>query len=227
MENKNLGILGLGNRSTLFYIDELNKRFNALFNGYSTCPFILYNIDFENINPYLPNQFHKLKPILSLYINKIINLGINILLIPNITLHESIDKIYIDLEIAHPVQLTIDKLIERKQNKAVIFGSLHTMQATYLKDSFIRKKIILLEPNEEDKNFIDYFRKQIYHERETERDIKEYLNLLKGYSKKHPVIIGCTELSIYSSKDQSNLYDMALLQIEKTLSIFKKKRSND
>jgi len=226
MNKKNIGILGLGNRSTLYYIDELNKKYNALFKGYSTCPFILYNIDFENVNPFLPNQFNKLKPLLSLYIKEIKNLGINFLLIPNITLHETIDKIYIDLDIAHPVQLTIDKLVERKQNEAVIFGSLYTMETAYLKDAFLRKKIVLAEPNREDKYFIDYFRKQIYHEQETERDIREYRNLLKSYSKKYPVIIGCTELSIYASKDQANLYDMALLQIERTLSIFNKRSSD-
>lgn len=222
MKNKNIGILGLGNRSTLYYIDQLNKKFNALFKGYSTCPFILYNIDFDKVNPYLPNQFNKLKPLLSLYIKEIKSLGISFLLIPNITLHETIDKIYIDLDVAHPVQLTLEKLVERKQNEAVVFGSLYTMQSTYLKDAFLRKNIILTEPNEEDVNFIDYFRKQIYHEQETERDIKKYWNLLKSYSKKYPVIIGCTELSIYSLKDQDDLYDMALLQIERTLSIFNK-----
>ena len=137
MKSKKIGILGLGNRSTLYYIDKLNKKFNALFKGYSTCPFILYNIDFDKVNPYLPNQFNKLKPLLSLYIKEVKNLVINFLLIPNITLHESIDKIYIDLDIAHPVQLTIEKLVEREQNEAVVFGSLYTVQASYLKNAHL------------------------------------------------------------------------------------------
>lgn len=222
MNDKNIGILGLGNRSTLFYIDQLNKKFNALFKGYSTCPFILYNIDFDNLNPYLPNQFNKLKPLLSVYIKEIKNLGINFLLIPNITLHETIDKIYIDLNLAHPVQLTIDKLIERKQSEAVIFGSAYTMQSNYIKSTFLQRDILLNEPGKEHKEFIDYIRKQIYYDLESKEDLEEYKRLLLLYSKDNPVIIACTELSILTSQTQINVLDMASLQIEKTLALLKK-----
>jgi aspartate racemase len=223
MKDKSIGILGLGNRSTLFYIDELNKKYNALFKGFSTCPFILYNTDFDKINPYLPNQFDKLKPLLSLYINNFNRLGINFLLIPNITLHESIDKIYTSLDIAHPVQLTVEKLLDAGYTKAVVFGSLYTMQSTYLKQSFQRSGISFIEPKIKDQKFLDYFRKQIYYERETEMDKKEYERLLILYSKDHPLVIACTELSIFASKKQPNIFDMAALQIEKTLTLFKTK----
>lgn len=221
MKNKNIGILGLGNRSTLFYINELNKRYNTLYKGFSTCPFILYNIDFEKVNPYLPNQFNKLNPLLSLYINNIKQLGVNFLLVPNITLHESIDKIYIDLDIAHPVQLTIDKLIESEQTEAVVFGSLYSMQSDYLKKTFLQRGILLIEPVVEHKKFIDYIRKQIYFEQESKKDMEEYKRLLNLYSKDHPLIIACTELSIYASESQNNIFDMASIQIEKTLTLLK------
>jgi aspartate racemase len=221
MKNKNIGILGLGNRSTLFYINELNKRYNTLYKGFSTCPFILYNIDFEKVNPYLPNQFNKLNPLLSLYINNIKQLGVNFLLVPNITLHESIDKIYIDLDIAHPVQLTIDKLMESEQTEAVVFGSLYSMQSDYLKKTFLQRGILLIEPVVEHKKFIDYIRKQIYFEQESKKDMEEYKRLLNLYSKDHPLIIACTELSIYASESQNNIFDMASIQIEKTLTLLK------
>ncbi len=221
MKNKNIGILGLGNRSTLFYINELNKRYNTLYKGFSTCPFILYNIDFEKVNPYLPNQFNKLNPLLSLYINNIKQLGVNFLLVPNITLHESIDKIYIDLDIAHPIQLTIDKLMESEQTEAVVFGSLYSMQSDYLKKTFLQRGILLIEPVVEHKKFIDYIRKQIYFEQESKKDMEEYKRLLNLYSKDHPLIIACTELSIYASESQNNIFDMASIQIEKTLTLLK------
>ncbi len=223
MKNKTIGILGLGNRSTLFYIDELNRRFNLLHKGDSTCPFILYNIDFEKVNPYLPNQFNKLIPLLSLYINNIKQLGINFLLIPNITLHESIDKIYIDLDIAHPIQLTIDKLTDREHTETVIFGSLYTMKSTYLKHSFQQRGILLIEPEMEDQKFLDYLRKQVYFEQESKKDLEEYRRLLNIYSKDHPVVIACTELSICTSQKLNNIFDTASFQIEKTLELFKNK----
>ena len=226
MKDRSVGILGLGNRSTLFYIDELNKKFNALFKGYSTCPFILYNINFEKVNPYLPNQFNKLTPLLTLYINDIKRLGINFLLIPNITLHEAIDKIYTDLDVAHPVQLTMVKLIDCELTEAVIFGSLYTMQSTYLKNSFQQNKILLIEPKMEDQKFLEYFREQIYYERETEMDLKEYNRLLIFYSKDHPLLIACTELSICTSQMELNIFDMAALQIENTIALFQTKKND-
>jgi aspartate racemase len=222
MKNKSIGILGLGNRSTLFYVDELNKKFNSLFEGYSTCPFILYNTNFDNVNPYLPNNFSKLEPLLLHYIKKIKELGINFLLVPNISLHETLDRINIDLEIAHPVQLTIDKLMESKQTEAVIFGSLYSMQSNYLKKTFLQRGILLVEPVVEHKKFIDYIRKQIYYDQESKRDMEEYRRLLNLYSKDRALIIACTELSVYTSQIQNNIFDMASLQIEKTLALFKK-----
>lgn len=222
MNEKSIGVFGLGNRSTLFYIDELNKRFNSLFRGYSTCPFILYNTNFENINPYLPNDFNKLEPILLHYLKKIKELGVNFLLVPNITLHEALDRINTELDIAHPIQLTIDKLKESKQAEAVIFGSLYSMQSNYLKEAFLKRNILLIEPRKEHKKFIDYIRNQIYFEQESKKDLEEYRHLLLLYSKDHPVVIGCTELSIYGSQTLNNIYDMASFQIEKTLTLVKK-----
>lgn len=223
MNKIKIGILGLGSRSTIFYIDELNKRFNTLYKGYSTCPFILYNTNFEDINPYLPKDFTVLEPILSIYIMNIKELGINYLLIPNITLHETIDRIYTDISIVHPVQLTIDKLIEKEKTEAVIFGSIYTMQSAYLKNVFLKRSILLIEPSEQHKKFIDYIRRQIYYEQESRKDLEEYRRLLNLYAKDHTLIIGCTELSIYTLPIQNNIYDMAVFQIEKTLSLFKNK----
>ena len=54
MSNGTLGILGLGSRTTQFYIQELNRMFQAKKGGYSTCPFILLNTDFHKINTFLP-----------------------------------------------------------------------------------------------------------------------------------------------------------------------------
>ena len=57
--NFRLGILGLGSRSTIFYMEQLNKIHQAVHGGYSTCPFMLINSDFNGINPFLPNSFKK------------------------------------------------------------------------------------------------------------------------------------------------------------------------
>ncbi|HCY80239.1 MAG TPA: hypothetical protein DHV22_00810, partial [Xanthomarina gelatinilytica] len=93
----------LGHRSTLFYLDALNKAYHEEEQGYSTCPFILYNTDFNSINPYLPNQFKKLLPTLKNYLRNLEKLPISHLLVPNITLHEVMDKLDTNLKIIHPL----------------------------------------------------------------------------------------------------------------------------
>ncbi len=60
-----LGLLGLGSRSTQHYIGLMNARYNALHGGYSTCPFVMLNVDFNRINPFLPDDFEHLGPVAS------------------------------------------------------------------------------------------------------------------------------------------------------------------
>ena len=96
------------------------------------------------------------------------------------------------------------------------------MQSNYLKSAILQKDILLIEPEKEHKKFIDHIRKEIYYDRESKEDLKDYKRLLLLYSKHHPVIIACTELSIRTSQTQMNILDMASIQIDKTLSLFKK-----
>lgn len=51
-----LGILGLGSKSTLYYVEQLNTLYNRSFGGFSTCPFMMVNANFNDINPYLPDK---------------------------------------------------------------------------------------------------------------------------------------------------------------------------
>jgi len=211
-----IGILELGERTTAFYLYQLNKQY-APFSEEDKCPIIVHNVDFDTLNTYLPNSFKKLESLLSEQIEKVEALGVDYLLIPNITLHETFDRLKTNINIAHPVQLTINQLIEKKQTQAVVFASLHTMESTYLKNAFQQKGIELIEPTKEDKYFIEYIRTQVYNEQETDDEVEKYSLLLAAYSKKQPVLIACTELSILISTSQNNIFDMAQTQIEETL----------
>jgi len=218
MDKKSINILGLGNRSTLFYINELNRQYNSFFGGFSTCPFILYNANFDKINPYLPNNFEKLKPALNAELNRIVHSEDSLLLIPNITLHETFDQLQIDTTIAHPIELTINKLINNNQNKATVLGSLYTMESIYLKDKFKQHGIELIEPSHKEKLYVDYFRQQVYNKQETVKEIEEYQKTVNEYSQQHAVIIGCSELSIFPPSETDNTYDMINIQIDFAIS---------
>lgn len=211
------GILGLGHHSTQYYVGEIQRRFKIDGEEFSTYPYLLYQIDFQEINPFLPDQFDKLIPQINFYFNDLANFGISKLLIPNVTLHETLDQIKFDVEICHPIDLTIAHLQENKIAKVYLFGTAYTMNSPYLKDKFSANKIEIIGVEENDQQAIDTFRKAVYGKEETSTQIKEFQNLIRKYSVKYPVLIACTELSIYALKNDVNCIDMADLQITEFL----------
>jgi aspartate racemase len=209
-----LAILGLGSRTTSFYLKQLNNMYNREKGGYSTCPFLLLNTDFNTINSLLPYVSEKLDDAVSQYTEQIISLNVDYLLVPNITLHETIDRLDISQNILHPVHLSIKKIKKNKWNKIVLFGSLFSMKSDYIKNQFKANRIEVLLPNEEDMVFIDEVRKHIYNEIETDDLIRKYHSIIHKYTEENPVILSCTELSILKPIEHKMLLDMAEIQME-------------
>ena len=208
------GVLGLGEASTAYYLNQIHQKFNERNEEFSTCPLLLYQVDFQEINPFLPDQFEELVPRVTEYLNKISELGISKLLVPNITLHETLDQITHSIELCHPVQLTVEHLIKNKISEIVIFGTLYTMNSEYLKINFSEAGINIIPPESEDQLWIDDFRKQVYKKESTADEIEAFQSLIKKYMQQKPVVISCTELSIHCLKDENYCIDMADLQIE-------------
>ncbi|SDS32210.1 aspartate racemase [Polaribacter sp. KT25b] len=219
MSKTQFAILGLGSRSTLYYLEQLNKLYNAKNGGYSTCPFFLLNTNFDNINQLLPNTSVQLDAILQNYLDQIESLEVAEILIPNITLHETIDRLELQKNIIHPLPLSVVKMRETDTKKVMLFGSLHSMQSRYIRSYLEFNSIEVLLPSLKDMIFIDEVRTHIYNSTETKEIINIYHELIKKYSENNPVILGCTELSILKPKDQKNVIDMAQLQIEAALKI--------
>lgn len=211
------GILGLGNASTEYYLKRIHEKYRQNKKEFSTCPLLLYQIDFHEINPYLPDQFSVLIPKLENYFSKISDVGISKLLIPNITLHETLDQMILPFEIFHPIDLTLKYLKESNISEVTLFGTVYTMNNEYLTSKFQKEGISLLKPIEYDQKWIDDFRKKIYNKEESPSEINIFQNLIKKYSVENPVIIGCTELSLFGLKNDASCIDMAELQIEEFL----------
>lgn len=208
------GVLGLGEASTAYYLNQIHQKFNECNEVFSTCPLLLYQVDFQEINPFLPDQFEELIPRVIEYLNKISKLGISKLLVPNITLHETLDQITHSIELCHPVQLTIEHLIKNRISEFVIFGTLYSMNSEYIKRNFSEAGIIIIPAESEDQLWIDDFRKKVYKKESTEDDIAAFQKLIKKYMQQKPVVIACTELSIHCLKKEADCIDMADLQIE-------------
>ncbi|KIA84617.1 hypothetical protein OA84_03685 [Kaistella solincola] len=207
------GILGLGRVSTTYYFNEIQRRYQLLHDEFSTCELLLYQIDFQEINPFLPNNFENLIPKIESYLAQISKMGISHLLVPNITLHETLDKIDFPFEIYHPVDLAFNYLTEKAISEIYIFGTFYTMNGRYICEKFAQKAVKSLKPNRADQTWLDTFRKAVYNETQTADEVKHFQNLIEKYTTKSPVLLACTELSVFSPKDNLRCIDMAELQI--------------
>ncbi|QXP59154.1 aspartate/glutamate racemase family protein [Olleya sp. HaHaR_3_96] len=215
-----LGILGLGSRSTLFYLEQLNKTYHAVKGDYHTFPSITYSIDFNTINPFLPNQFETLRPLVDKSLKALFSHNIDHCIIPNITLHETTDQLLLTKTILHPLALSIKHLKLINTSEVIVFGSLYTMSSTYILNHFKSEKITVVLPEKEDQISIDNCRKKLYNYSETETDFINYKKLITKYSQNYVVVIACTELSLWSNQlGNSKVIDMALLQVQEAIAL--------
>ena len=214
MKNKigKVALLGLGNRSTLFYVDQLNEQYNKLNKGYSTFPMWVLNTDFNKINPHLPNKFENLIPIANSYFKELEDLGASRLIIPNITFHETIDQIETSIEVLHPLNILKENLSKCPKKKVSIIGSYYTMSCDYLDDCLLPSGIEKVEIADDDKIWIDKFRIKVYEGEESDLEIEKFKELCLNYQAEAEIVIACTELSIHAPKELK--YDLAQLQIK-------------
>jgi len=214
MKIKSLGILGLGSRSTIFYIKELNRLYHQKRAGYSTCPFKLWNANFDMVNSLLPETSEKLEYLVKDYFIELEKLNVDAVLIPNITLHQTIDKLGGLPIIIHPLHLTVARLNEHEISEIVLFGSLYMMESDYLKAVFGESFITIILPSKRDRIIIEAVRKHIYWETETQELLKDYVAIIEKYTANHAVVLACTELSVAWNYNNSSVFDMSRIQLE-------------
>lgn len=209
MEVKTIGILGLGKQTTHFYLKEINDFYN---NEHSNIK--LLNTDFDKINSLLPTPSKQLEHIVKGYIDELTTLDIDAILIPNITLHETIDKLKNEAKIIHPIHTVISELQKYNHKNIILFGSIYTMKSNYIKSIFKDDNIETLLPTNEEMKFIDDVRKQVYQNTATKELLDDFNLIIKKYAQNNAIVIACTELSIALKNENLKVFDMARIQIK-------------
>ena len=217
-----IGVLGLGVFSTAFYVSQLHQKYHQLKGGFSTFPFLMYQVDFELINPFLPNQFEKLMPKVQEITSELEKLPVQKWIIPNITLHETFDKLETKINIIHPIEVIVKYCNSKSIHTLIIFGTKYTMNSDYLSSELAKKDINILKPEENDMLFVDELRTKIYQQKNTEEDLSKFKKIIKKYTAQNYILIACTELSIIADNlDSEKLVDIAKLQIEEAIHFLK------
>lgn len=215
---KKLVLLGLGKQSTQYYTDELVRLYEIKIKTEAHPPFVMIDTDFDEINSLLPGVSTQLKKIIRKYIAQIETQEVDYLLVPNITLHQTLDQLSISPEIIHPIKLTIDKLKDQNIKRIVLYGTRHTMKSKYLFEYFSKYHITVEVPDKMDFDIIENFRNLVYKNKETKDNIIQYQHLVKTQSNKRAVVLACTELSIHNIP-QVNVFDMVHIQIDEAIKL--------
>lgn len=220
---RKLGLLGLGNYTTVHYMEQLNSRFLNKKGGYSTCPFLLLNANFDTINPYLPNQFDCLEPVLLGYLKEIASLGIQQLLIPNITLHQTLDRLLeqhsFSFQVLHPIALAAKALQNQAINQVVVFATAYTMQSSYIPDFLEKYHIQTIPPTDQQIQLSDTIRKEIYENGINTAINEKWKELIATANKNTAILIACTELSLLPQL-ATNTFDLVDLQLQAAIELF-------
>lgn len=219
MKIKTTGILELGKETTTFYKEELNTAYTKQTKGKNMFPIQLLRTNFNEINNLLPKPSKQLEEIIQTYLDELLKLGVAQIIIPNITLHETIDNLKFNIPIIHPVHLTASEIKKNKYKKVVLFGSKYTMESNYVKNIFKQYDIITILPSKDDMLFIDNIRKVVYHKTTSKELIDDFNLMVKKYAQNNAMVIACTELSVASINGNRKIFDMARIQIKEILKI--------
>ena len=213
-----LGIIGLGSKSTTYYIEMLNQLYNKKHGEFNTCPFTMININFNEINPFLPNDFININGNILPYLHYINSLKVRELLIPNITIHQAIDNLIItekfNFKIIHPLDLLISHLKLNGIENVIILGTKYTMEGNYIQSKLKQNNIYVTKVTENVINEIEKIRIEIYNGNLDYK--KKYLTEFAQSQPNLKVILACTELSVLANQN-SLFIDMATLQIKKAI----------
>ena len=209
MKNNIIGLLGLGRRSTDFYLqslyDTLIKEKDVEIKQLVT--------DYDKINKLLPKPSAPLDKIVKDFLVDLNRLNLDFIFVPNITLHETIDRIQVDANIIHPIHATAIEIKKKQHQTVILFGSKYTMQSIYIKSIFADYKVTVLLPSKPDMQFADNIRKHIYQETETQELLNQYNLMIKKYLQNNIVVIASTELSIAIKNENLKLFDIARIHL--------------
>ena len=196
----NIGLLGFGEDSTAFYLDRIKSEWIKKFGTENECPIVVHPVDFEEVNALLPYQFDQLEPIIKKHLIDLNQLEVDRIVVPNITLHLTIDRLNlaseIENKIVHPFQETIRYLKTQDIQEITLFGTRHTMNSELVNAYFDTEGFQVKVVREKDIEQIDKLRLDVFENGASKNGQITLSELAKEYP--NPILM-CTELSLINT----------------------------
>ena len=174
-----IGFLKLGAYSSKFYINEIERISKKFDTPYKLT---VQNVDFEDWNQFLPYGFVELKPRLKKALLKLDNNDIDVIVIPNITLHFTLDKLNLDKKlinkIIHPINETLSFLKRRNIKLITLLGTKYTMDSTTMKSYFESENIKFTEISSSQIANCDNVRTSVFKEGVSKENKENFKSLI-------------------------------------------------
>ncbi len=214
---KYIGLLGLADATTRYYLERYNDIYQNVKGGFSTAPIKMLNLDFAKINPYLPDQYESLAQPLQAGLDQLWDMDVDHIIIPNITLHNSLSYISTGFDkdkILHIWKNSLDRI--KSNDKIVIVATQYTMDYDPLKSYIPYQRKRLTEPIEKE---VEAIRKTIYRDPDYQEAITSFHEIIRSFHSE-TVLLACTELSIAYQRigmDYPNVIDLVEQQIQSSV----------
>jgi aspartate racemase len=218
---KTIGIIGgLGPESTLEYYKGIINGYRRI-KGEEHYPQIYINsIDMtEMLNYVKNNEYDKLTDMLVANINKLKNIGADVVAIASNTPHIVIDKIMekISIPIISIVEETCKYAQMKKLKKVLLTGTLFTMNSEFYQDKFKKYNIHCIVPSEAEKEIIQNIifpdlENGIVNQISKEQYIKISNNIIT-IENIDGIVLGCTELPLMIKENDFGICVLNTMEI--------------
>lgn len=212
---KIIGLLGGTSwPSTPLYYNYLNQKISDSLGNHHSAKIILYSIDYHAIKSLYPDGWDDIPELLGKELKLLDDMGPDLILICNNTLHKGYDILVENQDIAlqgqvlHIVVETAKKAGELDAKKLLLLGTQFTMEDGFFADRLRFFKFDVEIPSEEDRIDIQEMQSAI-----SKGEIKDefkirFQDILSRYSDNDAVILGCTELPLVIDQ---NMTDMTVI----------------
>lgn len=207
-----LAILGLGQRSTLWYLSQIHKAYGA---PEQTAPLKVNWADFSLINAHLPDQWDLLLPALAPIMADFASENPGPLLVPNITLHQALDKLQAPWSDRLVHALELPKGVGKG---AVVFGTRHTARLGYVQSHLEQAGWQVQQPSQRATQLAEDVRNASYQGALSKDQLRAFATELVRVTADSTPVIACTELSMaIADLNIEGVCDLAALQIQRAV----------
>lgn len=200
---KIIGLLGGTSwPSTPLYYNYINEKIAKALCGHHSAKIILYSIDYNSIKSLYPDGWEEIPALLGEELKRLDNMGPDLILICNNTLHKGYDilvenqELALDGQVVHIVVESAKRAGEIGAQKILLLGTKFTMEDGFFADRLKFFKFDVEIPSEDDRIAIQEMQSAISAGK-IDSDFKtRFSEILNRYNHNDAVILGCTELPL-------------------------------